>query len=259
MYNLQRTRVPEARYARLSSKCQRRETGIPTEYEIVQGDTVVGLAFRYGLLPNNIWDHPANSELKELRKDMNVLMPGDVLVIPDKEIKEVPRPVDQTHEFVRKGMVALYRLQVFDFEEPRAGQDYTLSIDDSNTLQGTTDKSGTLEQYVPANARKGVLVIGEDQAELTIHFGYLDPLNETTGLQKRLINLGFLAGEPNGQLDDETVEALKTFQARFGVPVTGEPDDSTLEKLKGMHDVISEFPPLPDDQAEGASDSATDT
>ena len=187
---------------------------------------------------------------------MNVLMPGDVLILPDKEIKQVPRPVEQLHKFVRKGTVALYRLQVFDFEEPRAGQDYTLVIDDKLTLQGTTDKSGTLEQYVPANARKGVLVIGEDNAELKISFGYLDPLEETTGLQKRLINLGYLAGEASGKMDEATIQALKVFQARFGVAVTGEPDDDTLEKLRGMHDVISEFPPLPDEQGGSASDSA---
>ena len=240
---------------RARSKRLQREDGIPTEYEVAQGDTVVGLAFRYGLLPDTIWNHPANLGLKKLRKDMNVLMPGDVLEIPDKEIKEVPRPTTHRHKFVRKGMVVLYRLQVFDFETPRAGQDYTLIIDDMLSLEGKTDKSGTLEQYVPANARKGLLVIGEDQAELAISFGYLDPLEETTGLQKRLINLGFLEGEANGEMDDATVEALKVFQARFGISVTGEPDDDTLQKLGGMHDVISEFPPVPNNEAGSASES----
>lgn len=179
-------------------------------------------------------------------------MPGDVVTIPEKEIKELPRTTDQRHTFRRKGMLALYRLQVFDFEEPRAGQDYTLVIDDSLTFHGKTDKSGTLEHYVPANARKGDLIIGEAQAQLSINFGYLDPIEETTGIQKRLINLGFLDGEASGQVDSATEEALKSFQRRFGLKVTGTVDGNTIEKLQGMHDFISEFPPEPNEEASSA-------
>lgn len=189
---------------------------------------------------------------------MNVLMPGDVVVIPDKVIKELPRPVDQKHLFVRIGMRALYRLQVFDFETPRACQDYTLVIDNKLTYTGTTDKSGVLEHQIPANSRKGELTIGEDQAVLQILFGYLDPIEETVGLQKRLMNLGFYSGKANGEFDDATAEALKSFQRRFGLPATGQKDDDTIEKLRNMHDQISEFPPNPDQDESSANAGGTD-
>ena len=181
-------------------------------------------------------------------------MPGDMVVIPDKQIKELPRPVEKRHIFVRKGFRALYRLQVFDYEEPRACQDYTLVIDDKLTFQGTTDKSGTLEHYIPANSRKGQLTIGEEEAQLSIRFGYLDPIEENTGVQKRLINLGFYAGEAHGKLDDATENAIKIFQLRFGLEPTGQADDDTIGKLKGMHDIISEFPPVPN-QTDSSPDS----
>ena len=227
---------------------------IPFEHKVVQGDSIVSLAFRYGFLPETIWNHPDNRKLRTLRRDMNILMPGDVVTIPDKQVKEVPRPVDQKHVFQRKGMLVLYRLQVFDFEEPRACQNYTLVIDDALTFQGTTDKTGTLEHYVPPNAQKGELVIGEDQSQLNIRFGYLDPIEETSGLQKRLMNLGFYDGEAHGKFDDKTSEALAMFQRRFGLTVTGTRDDDTLSKLEGMHDMISEFPADPE-----APDSPAET
>ena len=227
---------------------------MPLEYKVRQGDSIVSLAQDYGLLPETIWNHPANQELKRRRKDMNVLMPGDVVIIPDKEIKSVSVPVDQKHVFCCTGNRALYRLQVFDFEEPRAGQHYRLVIDNTHTYTGTTDKSGTLEHYVPANARQGELVIGEDQAQLTIRFGHLDPIDEISGIQKRLMNLGFYDAEANGEFDNHTEEALKRFQRRFGLTVTGTADNATISKLEEMHDMISEFPPDEVDSSAGSGD-----
>jgi len=225
-----------------------------TEHHVVQGDSVVKLAYLHGLMPATIWNHPANRELKTLRQDMNVLMPGDVVVIPEKEIKEEPRPVEQRHLFRRKAMRALYRLQVFDVEEPRAEQDYELTVD-GRIYQGQTDKSGTLEEYLPPDVREGELVIGEDRARLVIRFGYLDPIDEISGMQKRLNNLGFDCGDNFGEINSQTADALRTFQRRFGLTVSGELDSATRQQLEDMHDRVSEFPPQ---EVAPASDSSSD-
>jgi N-acetylmuramoyl-L-alanine amidase len=216
------------------------------EYEVVEGDSVASLALENGVLPETIWNHPDNLDLRLLRKDMNVLMPGDILTIPEIQIADFTRPVDQMHRFQLKGALAVYRLQVFDVEVPRACQGYTLVVDKKITYKGTTDKSGTFEHKIPADSSEAELTIGEDHAQLSIRFGYLDPIDEVTGVKKRLRNLGFYAGEVDAVLDDDTIDALKYFQLRFGLPATGQIDGDTRTKLTGMHDVISEFPPMPD-------------
>src|SRR4030095_14342956 len=55
-------------------------------YTVKQGDHVAGIAFRFGLSDfRTIWDHPNNTELKNKRQNPNVLFPGDVLYVPDRE------------------------------------------------------------------------------------------------------------------------------------------------------------------------------
>src|SRR2546421_5458061 len=102
---------------------------MPIRHEIREGESVISLSELHGLFADTIWNHPENAELKEKRKHMNILMPGDILVIPDKQPKEVSRPTDNVHKFQRKGIPALFRLQIFDIEEPRANQNYTLDVD----------------------------------------------------------------------------------------------------------------------------------
>lgn len=225
---------------------------MPTEYTIDEGDTTIGLSEQYGLLADTIWNDPANASLKQKRKDMNVLLPGDVLVIPDLKVKEVTKPDAKKHRFKRKGIPSLFRVQVFDGEDPRANQDYRLVVD-GKVLKGKTDADGVLEQPVPPNAQEGELIIGPDDFRLAINFGYLDPISEISGVQKRLNNLGYLCGEPDGELDEPTRDALADFQFRFGLEPTGELDDKTVKKLEEVHDSPNHFPKPPDPETEGGN------
>jgi N-acetylmuramoyl-L-alanine amidase len=221
---------------------------MPIRKEVQQGDSVVKLATAAGFLPATVWNHPENAALKKRRAHMNVLMPGDVLYIPDREPKDSDAATDQLHTFVRKGVVALFRLQVFDVEEPRANQEYRLTLD-GRQYEGTTDKAGVLEHFVPPGSERGELIIGPDNARIEILVGHLDPIDEITGLQKRLANLGYVDVVADGTMGPQTRTALAAFQRRFGLAETGEPDADTLEKLRAMHDDISEFPPEPESAA----------
>ncbi len=214
---------------------------MPIRHTIQEGDSIIGLADEHGLFAQTIWDDGANAELKKKRQDMNVLMPGDVVVIPDKQPKDVTKPDKKRHKFKRKGIPAVFRIQVFDVEEPRANQDYTLDVD-GTLLRGKTDGNGMLQEFVPPNARQGKLVVGPDHWELLIQFGHLDPHNETSGVQKRLNNMGYDCGEPDGELNPQTRQALSQFQARVGLKATGNPDQGTLDKLKELHDNVGKFP-----------------
>lgn len=214
---------------------------MPTNHVVQQGDSALSLSEQYGLFALTIWEDPANAALREQRDDMNILLPGDVVVIPDKRIKYETRETGKEHPFRRKGLPALFRLQVFDRNIPRANQTYTLSVDGTE-MNGTTDGQGILEHYLPAQSKEGELLIGEDQFRVRLQFGHLDPVNETAGIQKRLNNLGHECGEPDGEMNAATKAALRAFQRAHGLQESGEADTATRAKLKEIHDNPNEFP-----------------
>lgn len=223
---------------------------MPIKHEVEQGDSVISLSEEHGFFANTIWNDPDNAELKKKRKDMNILMPGDVVVIRDLRLKEVDKPTAKQHVFRRKGIPALYRLQVFDVEEPRANQKYRLTVD-GQLYEGRTDAHGVLQEYIPANSKDGELIIGPDEFQTLLKFGFLDPIDQISGIQKRLNNIGYECGEADGQLNSDTKSALQKFQHRFGLPETGEPDKPTQNKLEEIHDSPVEFPREPAASAQG--------
>ena len=100
---------------------------MPVQCVIQDGDSVIKLSEQYGFAAETIWSDSANASLKKSRPDMNVLVPGDVVVIPDKKVKQEKRPTGKRHKFRRKGIPALFRLQLFDGDSPRKNQDYQLT------------------------------------------------------------------------------------------------------------------------------------
>jgi hypothetical protein len=207
---------------------------MPIRHTIAQGDSVIRLSDQYGFDADTIWNDAANAALKEKRKDMNELVPADEVVIPDKRPKTVDAATGTVHRFRRNGIPAYFRLQIFDGEQLRANQSFTLTIENA-VFSGTTDGTGVLELYVPATADEGTLVIGPDKLTVVIDFGHLDPITQISGIQKRLNNLGYFASE-SGELDDATRDALADFQYDFGLDETAEPDDATIAKLAEVHD-----------------------
>src|SRR5918911_5454702 len=82
----------------------RREEGLWMAKHIVeQGECLSSIALQYGFMPDTIWNDPANAQLKFLRKDPNILYPGDEIEIPEREPWEGPRPTDARHKFRLKG------------------------------------------------------------------------------------------------------------------------------------------------------------
>ncbi len=61
------------------------------KYTVKQGDTISGIAYRFNILSETIWDDPANAELKREREDSSILFPGDVLEFRGKEMEENSR------------------------------------------------------------------------------------------------------------------------------------------------------------------------
>lgn len=53
----------------------------------------------------------------------------------------------------------------------------------------------------------------------------------TAEVQKRLLELGYAAGMPDGVMGKKTANALRRFQQDNNIPVTGRPDSDTVSKL----------------------------
>ncbi|HWN98076.1 MAG TPA: peptidoglycan-binding domain-containing protein [Blastocatellia bacterium] len=57
------------------------------------------------------------------------------------------------------------------------------------------------------------------------------PTERVTEIQNALIKAGYLDGPPSGQYDDSTVDAMKQFQSKSGMPGNGLPSAPALKKL----------------------------
>ncbi|RJP32380.1 MAG: peptidoglycan-binding protein [Phycisphaerales bacterium] len=231
---------------------------MPINHVVKPGDCISSISCSYGFFPDTIWNDPANAELKQERDDPNVLAAGDVVVIPDRTAKEESCPTGDRHWFRKRGIPAKFRLQVFDGEEPLADQPYTVVIDGVGLPPGRTDATGLLEVSIPPRAMRGVVFVGEgdDEHEIEFDLGQLPPVTDPIGVQARLNNLGFFCGEENAELNPQTQAALLAFQQRFGLEETGEPDETTCNKLLEIHDKINEFPQADDSDGDAASGDA---
>ena len=175
-----------------------------------------------------------NQQLKQERKNPNVLFPGDVVFVPERRAKEEDGTTEAKHRFRKKGLLSKVTLVLKDEDgNPRADADYSIEIN-GQWYSGKTNSQGELEQAIPPDVRKGKLVVHSDGEELDLKFGSLDPVSEMSGVQARLNNLGFFC-EVSGTLDEHTHEAILAFQEVHGLRATGELDDSTRQQLEQEH------------------------
>jgi N-acetylmuramoyl-L-alanine amidase len=198
------------------------------QHKVKQGDCITNIAHRYGFYWETIWNHANNAQLKSLRKDPDVLFPGDVVFIPEKEEKQESGATEARHRFRVKGNLAYFRMIVEHDGKPIKNADYTLQIG-SDTHTGTTNNMGLIETYISPTARSGKLTVAD--LEIDLELGSIDPVDEDVGIQERLQNLGFYEGEINGEINDEMERALTMFQQATGLEVTGQLDDETRQKL----------------------------
>jgi hypothetical protein len=235
------------------------------DYEAEEGDCIGNLAFNNGFNWTTLWNHPQNADLKAKRKDPNLLLAGDVVHIPDLQVKQVPGATEQRHKFKLINVPAKLQVQLLeedkkngqtapqstgsdaqhedpDFQpqtrkhKPRAKVPYILDIDGVLT-KGQSDGNGFVKRPLSPGAQTGRLILfpGTPKEEVyPLQLGGMDPLDEIAGMKKRLSNLGF-ACDTGGDLTPAFSAALTLFQERAGLPITGKPDDATRKGLKQMH------------------------
>ena len=233
-----------------------------------QGECISSIAYEYGFFPKTIWNLQDNAQLKQLRKDMNLLEVDDVVEIPEKEEKEESIASEQKHRFRKKGVPAKLRMKILRVQpldeqtestqqpdpdqedtqiqepeevtgfqqEPWADCPFHLIID-GETSEGNTDGDGFVDVPIPPNAQQGKLIMNPGQPDVRIiplELGTLGAAGEIAGMKRRLSNLGYNCGEQSNEITDDFREVLKMFQESYELEISGEPDDATKDKISEL-------------------------
>src|SRR5262249_48885762 len=155
----------------------------------------------------------ANAALKGKRANANVLVVGDEITIPDKELKEIDKATGAAYKFTVKTLKTT--LVVILQDETGAaisGKKYELVVDgdDKTKLTGSTPGDGKIEAKIEADAKQAELKLflvegaGIDGYLFKIDLGQLEHESTLRGVQARLLNLGFDCGSVTDTLDDKT-------------------------------------------------------
>jgi len=208
-----------------------------TIHKVRPGDTTTALAFKQGLFWETVWNHDRNAELKDKRKRPNVLLPGDEIFLPHKRKKVVEKPDAERHRFRRRGVPETFRMRVLDFEgEPLADEPYRLRVD-AKIIEGTLDGDGSLEEQVSPGAKKIRLEVGENGALFSADLGVgrMDPIEELSGVQARLYNLGYFGGRADGKESEALDAAVHKFCEDNELDPENGVDDDFRAKLEEAH------------------------
>jgi hypothetical protein len=242
------------------------------DYIVEQGDCFLSIAQRSGHFWETIWKDPANSKLRSERKDPTILLEGDRLTIPPLAVGQTACQTEKRHQFTRRGTPAKLKLRILEDplpqheetegpsnvpnysgrdvtsedqevavhsnqDRPRRGVPYRLVIDGRN-FDGKTDEDGSIEHLIPPDARAGTLILEPGtlkQQEFELRLGHLDPISEMVGVKERLANLSFECGDRSDEMTDGLQHALRAFQEKWGLPVTGELTEEVRSKIQEVH------------------------
>lgn len=210
-------------------------------YVVRHGDDLHSIAFRHGVTPEAIWDHPDNRVLAEVREP-NQLLPGDRLHLPPAPERRRHRvAVGQSSRFSVTVPRHEVRLRLRSGGQDHPAERYTAEVD-GVVHEGTLDASGELTLPVTPRTRQVVLTLFEEWEHFThehrmvLDVGGLDPANSSTGAQARLRALRVDTGRVDGRVGPRTSGALSELQRRHDREATGELDDETLRWLVELHE-----------------------
>ena len=203
-------------------------------HTVKPGEHLSGIALRYGFSNyRTVWEDAGNKQLRELRKNPHVLLPGDVVHIPSKTPKEVSKPTTQRHIFHARVKPLKLRLALRDYNgDPIANTPCTLKIGDTK-YELKTNADGILEHPVRKTDTSAVLRIQGRDIQLQI--GHLDPHDAMSGWRARLNNLGYHAGNSDDPDDPRLRAAIEEFQCDQGLTVDGKCGPATQAALLKAH------------------------
>lgn len=204
------------------------------QHTVVQGEHLTRIAIERGFTDvRKIWASTDNAQLKARRDNINVLMPGDTVVVPERTPKQETGATEQQHRFRIRGRNIELNLAIQKcFGVPVDDRPCHLVVE-GRIFDLRTDEDGRISQIIPKTAQDAKLVIGDEQ--VVIQIGHLDPVAEVSGQIGRLDNLGYNPGPVDGVDKEQFLSALEEFQCDHGLTVDGLCGPKTQSKLKEVH------------------------
>ncbi len=230
----------------------------PRVHVVRQGECIHSIAHAYGHRWQKVWNDSANTSLRETREGPRTLLPGDHLAIPPRVIKTEELPTHDVHKFRIHTIPVYLNLRLLDEDQqPRSGEPYVIEFSNGEIRDGTLDADGRLSEPIDPRWTRATLFVGyepeesdggDDSADdemdeygdedlydvIELELGGLDPIETPTGVQARLLALGYPPGRVDGDLGVYSEAALRRFQVDHGLKETGAADDDTRARLKAL-------------------------
>lgn len=204
------------------------------KHTVKQGEHVVRLAYEHGFRDwTKVWQNGANADLRSLRENPNVLLPGDELFLPDFLEKGEFCGTGQVHPFTAPALNLQLKIVVRDVNGDPIPSCECLLAFDGNDRTLVTDGEGKLNEEIPPGTTSGEIRIRGSVYRLSI--GHLDPVEEKTGQRARLANLGYYFEEDEDLDDEKFRSAVEEFQCDHDLDVDGKCGPNTQKKLKKVH------------------------
>ncbi|BBO81492.1 hypothetical protein DSCO28_20580 [Desulfosarcina ovata subsp. sediminis] len=201
---------------------------------IRQGECISSIAAFNRIPWRKIWEHPHNSQLRQLRKNPNILLPGDKLYVPQRNTKSIIGNTDQRHRFQLNDNITFLRLRIAIKGRPLSDEPYHLTLG-GTLISGRTSVEGELEERIPAGFRNATLNFVERNWTIQLALGELDPTDTASGAAERLRNLNYYV---EGHVDAITPvlrEVIGQFQRVQGLNESRELDSDTVKRLSSIH------------------------
>lgn len=210
-----------------------------------QGDYLTKLAWQHGFDAAAVWADPRNADLAAKREHMDILLPGDILFVPDRPPPEgLPIEKGKTNRYIAKVPKVKVAFTLRDGGKVLANERYVITGLGA-ALEGTTDGEGRLAVEASVHTREMVISLPDQKVVFPVRLGDMDPISEPEGARKRLLNLGYyrppsLTDRSGNAADEDPLAlalrlAIVRFQEAHGLPATGTLDAPTRKELLGQH------------------------
>lgn len=114
-------------------------------YQFKLGDCIFCVIKEHGLLAATVWEHSNNASVRQKRKELKLLLPDDVVFIPDIRPKEVQEPTNQVHKFQMKGEKHRHWIEIEligEDDKPIPNEKYKIILPDGSVKEGQLDRDG---------------------------------------------------------------------------------------------------------------------
>jgi N-acetylmuramoyl-L-alanine amidase len=203
-------------------------------YVVKAGEHLADIAERFGYEQDEtVWNNERNSDLRKLRPNPYVLADGDELYLPERTPKAESKSTGAEHLFTLQTTRLKLKL-IFEIFNGKAIDSEPSTVTPAPLdAPKMTGGNGDVELTIARSSHFFQIALGGYESEL--HVGRLDPISEDTGVNARLVNLGYLHGAPEDADGDELALAVEEFQADAQLLVTGTIDEATRNQLVVMH------------------------